>query len=679
MRWRRIAQPANQLETPDLNEAGYLVPETARTRQERQLYRRDWLAARIRRGAFGKKKEDRQFMLKFLLFERDNADDEEWGPVRMLGSGSYGHVGLWQKRDGTNKIVDELALKEDDMDEILQWREVEYAGFERLLKEVVIQKDLNFKDESVAPHVRGYKFMIDKPDRSVGRYRTYLEYCGHGTLARLVRAYRAWDTHLPEVFIWHVFYRLASSCEALRDTPPPDSLAWPWLMTMEDRSDGYCIHMDIKPANILLDYAPEDPQEHDFPQTKLGDYGIATYTSNEDPFNPSQYWWRRTDQYAPPEQLSYGVHWNIPATGGWTRIDDDKGRRLNYKQAKLMQKKKHNGPGDDHDVLFDHALNIYGVGATMLNLLTLRGREDIRHTRARTTQEFKRNGNHQLSGVRTKKPGVYSSRLRRLIHRCLDPNPAARPTQLELLDETRFGLRLAERRLRKARSEARATAAAATLAPNNAATNNNAAAAAGAADQNHDEVPEHSEKVFFQGHEINDMPLGDAHFRPKAWEITYLMTGEFVNPDVRRLRLPMEKYGHFPPNWFEPENDWKTLYDRSDSGRRWFKDPRPQPQPQPQPQQHQQQQQQQQQSQQGLHPMRPLLPIPAHLLAQPPPQMNRRYPAGDPRNLQQQPRQTPLQTQLQQQLPQQQQQQQQPRRQTRLQARLQQQQQQQQP
>ena len=207
----------------------------------------------------------------------------------------------------------------------------------------------------------------------------------------------------------------------------------------------------------------------------------------------------------------------------------------------------------------------------MYTLITLRGDRHLFAVRAKSHQQYVRKGNHQISAVRTKKPGVYSSRLRQLVHRCIDPNPDARPTQLELLDATRRGLRLAERRLRRARREARAAAD-----PENAPPPQDAAAAA--ADQN--DVPEHSEKLYFQGHEINDMPLGDASFRPAYSEVDELVCGQFVNHDVRSLKLPTAKYGHFPKSRFWPEGSWKRLYDHSASGRLWCNAPLPQAQPQ---------------------------------------------------------------------------------------------------
>lgn len=193
----------------------------------------------------------------------------------------------------------------------------------------------------------------------------------------------------------------------------------------------------------------------------------------------------------------------------------------------------------------------------MYTLVTLRRAERLQNIRAKTVQKFVRNGNHQISGVRTKTPGIYSSRLRRLVHRCIDPNPDARPTQLELLDETRRGLRLAERRLRRSRPR-----------PDSRASN---AVLIAAATRDPD-VPNHSEKLYFKGHEINDMPLGDAGFRPTIDEIKHLAINEYVDPDRRRLRLPAAKYGHYPPTEFKPT--WaKKLYDDSNENPIWFNDP----------------------------------------------------------------------------------------------------------
>ncbi|KAK4936773.1 hypothetical protein LTR10_022430 [Elasticomyces elasticus] len=287
---------------------------------------------------------------------------------------------------------------------------------------------------------------------------------------------------------------------------------------------------------------------------------MSVYSSVDDPGNPIDYFWRATRVYAPPEQQSYGAHWTLPPTGAAKRTHDAKGRRRDFKQAKVAQ--RDDNILDAADISFDTSTNIYGVGATMYTLLTLRRPERLRETRAKTVQKFVRNGNHQISGVRTKTPGIYSSRLRHLLDQCIHPNPEARPTHLELLDATRRGLRLAERRLRKKNIRDYVQAS-------NAA--HIAAVPAGPPTDHDPDVPAHSEKLYFKGHEINNMPLGDAGFRPSKSDIKYLAVDDFVDPDRRRLRLPATKYGHYPPTLFEPA--WKTLYDQSNNSPSWFNDP----------------------------------------------------------------------------------------------------------
>ncbi len=298
MRWRRVARPAGELERPDFAGGNsWIVPPHPRHHDNRP-FNDAWSAERNDRGAFGRTYQNLQFMLKWLLFEADPTKDAEWGPVRVLGSGSYGRVGLWQKRDENNNAVDELALKEDVKPRTRF--EPDEQIYPRLLREAVVQSELNGNDERAAPHLRRYKFISGDVAHTSGKYRFYLEFCPHDSLDRLWRLYRAWDTHLPEVFVWHVFHRLAISCQALHDSPAVDSLAWSRAVDPEDRKYGYCLHFDIKPSNVLLDFAPENPDEHDFPQGKLSDYGLSLYSSYEDPTNPKDHWWRRTTSYAPP-------------------------------------------------------------------------------------------------------------------------------------------------------------------------------------------------------------------------------------------------------------------------------------------------------------------------------------------------------------------------------------------
>ncbi|OQV06505.1 hypothetical protein CLAIMM_11062 [Cladophialophora immunda] len=75
-------------------------------------------------------------------------------------------------------------------------------------------------------------------------------------------------------------------------------------------------------------------------------------------------------------------------------------------------------------------------------------------------------------------------------------------------------------------------------------------------------------KVYCRDHEINDMPLGDAGFKPSRKEFRNLIESEFVDPDAPRLRLPAAKYGGFPHGWSNPS--WKRMYNQRNPHDRWF-------------------------------------------------------------------------------------------------------------
>ncbi|KIX94093.1 uncharacterized protein Z520_10119 [Fonsecaea multimorphosa CBS 102226] len=495
-----------------------------------------WYDDRKARGAFGKEKEQETFLRKYLFFEQDNDDDEEWGPVRLLGRGGHGLVGLWQKRDDNNRIVDEVVLKESRYSRANSRAalamESDPNAYPRHLAEAAIHKDINAQHPGVAPHLRKYKFFYHDINEREGRYRLYFEHCPFGTLGRLGHLYRCWDTYLPEVFVWYVFYSLAKACEALRDAPPFDSRAIKeeyWSIRLEEL---FCLHMDFKPDNVLLGYPSHEGAE--YPSALLNDYGLSMYTAvNDDPdfrtWNPTYMWHRGTHSYQPTEQNHYGVEWEMPPDGGRLRTRDAQNRELDWHRAARQREEDNQEAGGD--VIFDHSMNVYGLGQTMFELVTLRkNNKHLHRIRAKCLTRFQRNGNHQISHVLTKKPGVYSSRLRHLIHRCLDPNPASRPSQMEIMDQTRRGLRLAIKRAKR--------------------------------DGNF------PVKVYFRDNDINEMPLGDAGFQPQRRDFSRLIESEFVDPDAPKLKLPADKYGGFPEAWSNPS--WKQMYDHRNPHDRWF-------------------------------------------------------------------------------------------------------------
>ncbi|OCT45868.1 hypothetical protein CLCR_11230 [Cladophialophora carrionii] len=504
-----------------------------------------WYQDRTKRGAFGNPDNGesiREFLSRWLYFRSDETEDGDWGPIRPLGRGGYGTVGLWQKRNSQNRIVDEVVCKEmrlptlrDDPENgfDLDDYEIDHLSNRKLLTEAAIHRDINMQHPGIAPHLRGYKFLQDNGP-GTGRYRFYMEYCPNGSLGRICSLYRCWNTFLPEVFVWHVFYSLARACEALRDTPPADSKMLQWPRTRgEDyadiRENLYCLHMDVKPVNFLLGY-PQEGQE--YPAALLNDFGASAYTSHsgDGPIkNPTDLFWRGTKEYYPTEQSHYGVNWDIPPDGGRLRNQDEDGEKLDAQAA--YQRRKEDNKDFPEDVIFEHAFNIYGVGQTMFELVTLVSDErHLKKIRADTLEKFRANGNHQITeaDVDSTPPGFYTHQLRHLVYRCLDPNPANRPTQLELMDRTHEGLQLAIER-------------------------------AGGC------LP----KVYFRDHEINEMPLGNADLEAAPQDFKDLIRSEFVNPDLPKLKLPPHKYRGIASALGYPS--WKSFYRRVNPHKRWFR------------------------------------------------------------------------------------------------------------
>ena len=100
-------------------------------------------------------------------------------------------------------------------------------------------------------HLRQYKFQDD-----LKRVRFYQTFAPHGTVSDLVNTYNAFQQRVPESFYWYLLHSLASACPVMGNPLKEDA----FLYNIPGRArvpnhDDYMLHVDIKPLNIVLDYA----------------------------------------------------------------------------------------------------------------------------------------------------------------------------------------------------------------------------------------------------------------------------------------------------------------------------------------------------------------------------------------------------------------------------------------
>ena len=143
-------------------------------------------------------------------------------------------------------------------------------------------------------------------------WRYYLDHAPYGDLDGLMLRYRAFNRYLPELFLWHVFDSLATAICKLEFKEPPFSTGI-----------DHVLHLDIKPANILLGYEIAHDDDHiggfqalqhlldemnfkekagfpQYPSIKIADFGVSSFSEHDRPVKFNSLRARGTFGFMPP-------------------------------------------------------------------------------------------------------------------------------------------------------------------------------------------------------------------------------------------------------------------------------------------------------------------------------------------------------------------------------------------
>jgi len=138
----------------------------------------------------------------------------------------------------------------------------------------------------------------------------YLEFCDGGDLHDLIDQYANHSTQIPESFIWHAFIQMAEALAflhygwSLEDNAPFTRSSPPW---------NRVIHRDIKPANIFLKFRTHHHWQSNYPDLKLGDFGLAAVTTDAGHTADS---YCGTYAWQPPETPEATAKGDVWALGG---------------------------------------------------------------------------------------------------------------------------------------------------------------------------------------------------------------------------------------------------------------------------------------------------------------------------------------------------------------------------
>ncbi|KAK4543947.1 hypothetical protein LTR36_004721 [Oleoguttula mirabilis] len=324
----------------------------------------------------------------------ERLNEGQWELQEVLGQGGFGIASLWTQRNENGIIIDRAAVKDTYL-EPRQWDSPVYWSDmrdPRIAREAAIQETLS--DLRYAQSI--IKYLSTKVYLDRHMYRIFMEYCPLGTLEDLIWKHNRQQQNrfdngqpadaIPGLAIWSTFEILAQAACFL------ESGALPYLPAPQDWQ-GPIVHRDIKPRNILLTHG-DGIRWPGVPAAKLGDFGLAIHESTDDFRNPHDLIGAGTRGMKAPEQVSY----------------DD---------ANFSNKHK-----------LGSATNIFGIGKTMLNLMSTTTDHDARALQAGYDQP-----NRGRVDIPEKVLECYPERLSSLVRRCLEPNPGHRIKAARLLLE----------------------------------------------------------------------------------------------------------------------------------------------------------------------------------------------------------------------------------------------------
>ncbi|MCJ1395379.1 G2-specific serine/threonine protein kinase [Xylographa bjoerkii] len=131
------------------------------------------------------------------------------------------------------------------------------------------------------PHIVSLQAFVDydsldaRRDDSV-QLPLYFEYCTGGDLEGLIDLFWNKGQNIPEGFIWHVFVQLAEVLAFLHGVLYEDPNDLPIgdhdPKTIQPKKGFF--HNDIKPSNIMLMWKANDFERKEYPDIKLGDFGL---------------------------------------------------------------------------------------------------------------------------------------------------------------------------------------------------------------------------------------------------------------------------------------------------------------------------------------------------------------------------------------------------------------------
>jgi len=163
-------------------------------------------------------------------------------------------------------------------------------------------------------------------------YCLYTGYHPRGDLSDLTKhtsRYQGTENFIPEPVLWKWLEDLTEASLLLsKGAAPPSDAVEGWKKI---------VHCDFKPANVFLDN-PDAELWRSYPQAVVGDFGLAVFTDEHDPFNPTWY-------------NAYGI-----GTAGWRPPEQ-----------MMMVHSESQGLADTGK--FGDASNVWGIGAIIMRLM----------------------------------------------------------------------------------------------------------------------------------------------------------------------------------------------------------------------------------------------------------------------------------------------------------------------